>query len=290
MRILIIEDSNVLARVLQFMLKKQHDCIIDIAPDLATAKTLFEINDYFVAITDLRLPDAENGESVELVLGNGIPCIVLTGSLDHKQRQRLLQMGIVDYVYKENKFSYEYVVKLVSTLQRNIDTKVLVVDDSIVSRKILKNLLKQQLFDVVDVDSGEKALTLLQDLSGIRLLITDYNMPGMDGFELILRVREKFSREELAIIGLSNEGNESLTARFIKNGANDFLQKPVVHEEFLCRVNNTLDSLDMIKKLWELANLDYLTGIFNRRYFLSKLKELWGTESYQGVDMISFVK
>ncbi len=273
MRILVVEDSKVVSRILQHLIAQELDCEVDFAEDLASAKLLLEQKNYFVAITDLNLPDAQEGEIVKLVLSKQTPCIVLTGSLDSDQRRRLLQMGIVDYILKENRFSYEYVVRLVRRLQRNIDVKVLVADDSKVSRKFVRSLLEQHLYQVVEADDGNSAWDVLQSQPDIQLLITDYNMPGLDGFGLILKVREKFSREELAIIGLSSDDDESLSARFIKNGANDFLQKPFVHEEFHCRVLNTLDSLDMIRKLWEQANLDYLTGVYNRRYFFGLFEE-----------------
>ncbi|WP_299788610.1 response regulator [uncultured Shewanella sp.] len=274
MRILVVEDSNVVSRILQHLIAQELGCDVDFAEDLASAKQLLERNEYFVAITDLNLPDAKEGEIVKLVLARQIPCIVLTGSLDAEQRKRLLQLGIVDYILKENRFSYEYVVRLVDRLQRNQSVKVLVADDSVVSRKFVRSLLEQHLYQVVEADDGHSAWDILQSQPDIQLLITDYNMPGLDGFGLILKVREKFSREELAIIGLSSDDDESLSARFIKNGANDFLQKPFVHEEFHCRVLNTLDSLDMIRKLWEQANLDYLTGVYNRRYFFDLYEEL----------------
>ncbi|MBT1445754.1 diguanylate cyclase [Shewanella sp. JM162201] len=282
MRILVVEDSSVVARVLKHMITLQIGCTVDVAVDLASARALLREHEYFVAVTDLNLPDAPNGESVELVLGSHTPCIVLTGSLDPAQRRRLLQMGIVDYVFKENRFSYEYVVKLIATLARNRATKVLVADDSALSRKFVRNLLELHLFQVLEAEDGARALEVLGRESGIRLLITDYNMPGIDGFELILRVREKFSREEMAIIGLSNDTDETLTARFIKNGANDFLQKPFVHEEFHCRVSNTLESLEMVRKLWEQANLDYLTGVYNRRFFFDKFAPQLPTLKEQG--------
>ena len=274
MRILVVEDSKVVSRILQHLIAQELGCDVDFAEDLASAKQLLEQNDYFVAITDLNLPDAKEGEIVKLVLARQIPCIVLTGSLDAEQRKRLLQLGIVDYILKENRFSYEYVVRLVDRLQRNQTVKVLVADDSVVSRKFVRSLLEQHLYQVVEADDGNSAWEVLQNQPDIQLLITDYNMPGLDGFGLILKVREKFSREELAIIGLSSDDDESLSARFIKNGANDFLQKPFVHEEFHCRVLNTLDSLDMIRKLWDQANLDYLTGTYNRRYFFNQYEEL----------------
>ncbi|EDP99420.1 Response regulator containing a CheY-like receiver domain and a GGDEF domain [Shewanella benthica KT99] len=262
-----------MSRILQHLIAHELDCEVDFAVDLASAKILLEQKEYFVAITDLNLPDAQEGEIVRLVLSKQTPCIVLTGSLDSEQRKQLLQLGIVDYILKENRFSYEYVVRLVRRLQRNIDVKVLIADDSVVSRKFVRSLLEQHLYQVIEADDGHSAWEILQSQPDIQLLITDYNMPGLDGFGLILKVREKFSREELAIIGLSSDSDESLSARFIKNGANDFLQKPFVHEEFHCRVLNTLDSLDMIRKLWDQANLDYLTCVYNRRYFFGLFEE-----------------
>ncbi|WP_394204118.1 diguanylate cyclase [Shewanella waksmanii] len=273
MRILVVEDSKVVTRILQHLITQELDCEVDYAEDLASAKKLLQQHNYFVAITDLNLPDAAEGEIVKLVLARQIPCIVLTGSLDGEQRTRLLQLGIVDYILKENRFSYEYAVALVKRLQRNQHVKVLVADDSMVSRKFVRSLLEQHLYQVIEADDGKSAWEILQDQRDIQLLITDYNMPGLDGFGLILRVREQFSREELAIIGLSSDDDQSLSARFIKNGANDFLQKPFVHEEFHCRVLNTLNSLDMIRKLWEQANLDYLTSTYSRRYFFNHFEE-----------------
>ncbi|MCG9731271.1 diguanylate cyclase [Shewanella sp. Isolate13] len=273
MRILVVEDSQMVSRVMRHLLTQELRCEVDVAPDMASAKVLLAQNEYFVAITDLNLPDAQEGEIVKFVLAKQIPCIVLTGSWDAEQRERLLQLGIVDYVFKENRFSYEYTAKLVKRLRRNQSVKVLVADDSLVSRKFIRSLLEQHLFQVIEADDGISALGTLNDNPDIKLLITDYNMPGLDGFGLIIKVREQFSREELAIIGLSSDSDESLSARFIKNGANDFLQKPFVHEEFHCRVLNTLDALDMVTRLWEQANLDYLTNVYNRRYFFNLYEE-----------------
>ena len=150
---------------------------------------------------------------------------------------------------------------------------MLVADDSLVSRKFVKMLLEQHLFKVIEANDGEEALAVLQAQPDIQLLITDYNMPKVDGVELVLRVREQFNREDIAIIGLSNDNDESLSAKFIKNGANDFLQKPFVHEEFHCRVLNTLDSLDMMRNLWRKANRDYLTKAYTRRYFFGQYQQ-----------------
>ncbi len=271
LRVLIVEDSHTVSKVLKHLIVQELGYHVDIAPDMSCALTLLEQHQYFVVVADLNLPDASNGDIVRLVLSSyKTPCIVLTSNLDAHQRREILKLGIVDYIPKDNRYSYQYVVKLIDRLYRNQQVKVLVADDSVVSRKFVRMLLEHHLFQVLEANDGEEALEVLEREPDIQLLITDYNMPKIDGVELILRVREKYHREDIAIIGLSNDNDESLSAKFIKNGANDFLQKPFVHEEFHCRVLNTLDSLDMMRNLWAKANRDYLTKSYTRRYFFSQ--------------------
>ena len=108
----------------------------------------------------------------------------------------------------------------------------------------------------------------------IKMVISDYFMPGMDGVELTRRIRHRHRKDQLAVIGISAYGNTILSARFIKNGANDFLNKPFSSEEFYCRVTQNLEMLEYIQKLRETSIRDPLTGLFNRRRFFEAAKEL----------------
>lgn len=272
MRVLIVEDSSTVAKILKHLIVEEMGCEVDIAPDLTSAIALLEQNQYFVVVADLILPDAPNGEIVKLVRSAyQTPCIVMTGRFNEELRDELLAMGIVDYILKENRYSYQYVARLIARLNSNKDVKVLVADNSIISRKFIRLLLEQHLFQVIEVEDGLQALTILKEQQDIRLLITDFDMPNMNGADLVIKLREDFYREDLAIVGLASDA--SLSARFIKNGANDFLQKPFVHEEFHCRTNNTLDALDMMRSLWEKANKDFLTKAYTRRYFFSEYED-----------------
>lgn len=58
-------------------------------------------------------------------------------------------------------------------------------------------------------------------------------MPKIDGFELVKAIRYNVDKSDLIIIGLSAEGKSALSAKFIKNGANDFLQKPFPSKNFI---------------------------------------------------------
>ena len=222
---------------------------------------------YFVAVVDLNLPDAANGEVVDYTIKQKIPTIVLTGSYDDDKREAMLSKKIVDYVVKESRFSYEYVMKLIQRLAKNQDIKILVTDDSKMSRNYIRDLLLTHRYNVLTADDGDTALELLDQHPDIKLLITDYNMPRMNGFELVKNIRREISKNDLIIIGLSGESDGKLTAKFIKNGANDFLNKPFSHEEFHCRIMHNIESLEYALKLKYLAFHDYISGLPNKQKF-----------------------
>lgn len=268
-KLLLVEDSALVLKVMRRLISDQGEFQADFAETYAQAEQMInnDPSQYFAAVVDLNLPDAPKGEVVDLVLGNKIPTIVLTASYSDKKRDELLEKGIVDYVIKENRFSYEYALKLMTRLNRNHAIKILVVDDSLVARKYCSNLLKKYRFQVVEANGAKQAIRHLVDNPDIRLVITDYNMPEVDGFELVKLIRSKYDKQDLTIIGLSGDGNALLSAKFIKNGANDFLRKPFVQEEFYCRIMHNIESLEAIQQIRDSVNRDYLSGLYNRRYF-----------------------
>ncbi len=275
-QVLIVEDSATMARVLSYLIRQQLDFEPIVKASLAEAKAYLENDpcDQIAAIVDLNLPDAPSGEAVDLVMGKGIPVIVLSGLVDTKVRNVLLEKGVVDYLNKEGRYAYEYAVKLVKRLALNPSIKALVVDDSLVSRSLMVSLLKQHNIKAVEARNGVEALGVLEQHPDIKLVVTDYNMGHMDGFELTTKIRLKYSPEQLVIIGVSMESGGELSAKFIKNGANDFLRKPFSSEEFHCRVMQNLELLETIEQLHRAATIDELTGLFNRRYFFDEGEKL----------------
>ncbi len=269
-RLLIVEDSKVVQQVLRHLVAQYVEVQVDYAWSLREAVDLMKQHNYTLALVDLTLPDAPNGEVVKLTLHSKIPTVVLTSRIDEYKRQSMLEMGVVDYVLKDNRDSYLYAVKVVAQLLRNEGKKVLVADDSSISRNLMSQMLQKQLYDVVEAEDGNQALAILEKDHDISLLLTDYAMPGMDGFELVRAIRNTRGRDNLAIIGISGADSAGLSAKFIKNGANDFLTKPFYAEEFHCRVMQTMEQLDMIATIKDSANRDYLTNLYNRRYFFQQ--------------------
>ncbi|BFM47988.1 response regulator [Marinomonas sp. THO17] len=268
LKVLVVEDSPVVLKVLNHLLSQNPKFVPVLCACYEEAKAKIENASmtFFAAIVDLHLPDAENGEIVDLVLSHQIPCVVLTGNFDDYQRLNLLNKGVLDYITKDSRYSFNHVIKVIDRLRKNQDVKVLVAEDSSTSRLFIKILLEQYRFKVVEAEDGREALAKLEEDHSIRMLITDYNMPHINGYDLVRMLRHNTRFQDLVIIGLSSEGDSSLSAKFIKAGANDFLKKPFYHEEFNCRVVHNLESQEMLETIRELANIDSLTRLKNRRY------------------------
>ncbi|XP_018480888.1 two-component response regulator ARR8 [Raphanus sativus] len=124
---------------------------------------------------------------------------------------------------------------------------VLAVDDSLVDRKMIERLLQKSSYQVTTVDSGSKALEFLglrdsnesddanapssspvthQEVE-INLIITDYCMPGMTGYDLLKRVKESAAFKSIPVVIMSSENVPARISRCLEEGAEEFFLKPV---------------------------------------------------------------
>lgn len=275
-RLLLVEDSVSFSYCIKAKLENEAGLQIVLARTLAEAKEAIKVfgSDFFLALLDLNLPDASGDDIVKVATENRIPSIVFTGTYSDELRDRLFDLGAIDYLNKDTPHSLNYVISLVKRLLANERLTALVVDDSVTSRAQISMLLRKYRFHVLEADGGEKALDMLENHRDVRLVITDYNMPGMNGYDLTKAIRQIYPPDRLAIIGVSGQTTAPLSAKFLKLGANDFLNKPFIREEFFCRITQNMDYLDHVQALVEAATRDPLTGIHNRRYFFETAEAL----------------
>lgn len=272
-KILIVEDNKTLAKLIAKKLESTLGLEIDVAYTMAEAKLFIARYQYFITLLDINLPDAPNGEIVDYVTKKKIRAMVLSGNIDKEFRKKILKKNIIDYVNKGGVDDINYIIHTIQRLQNNQKHKLLVVDDSRVFRQQMQTMLENLFFNVISVAHGEEAIGMLQAQPDISLVLTDYHMPVMDGLELTIQIRETYTKNELCILALSSNEDEEITALFLKHGANDYVKKPFSKEEFSCRVNNSIEALENIQMITNYANRDYLTGLYNRRYFFETINE-----------------
>jgi diguanylate cyclase (GGDEF)-like protein len=266
-KVLVVEYSLTLGSLIKQTIESELKYEVDWFTTLDKMHNNFNPENYFVAILNTILPDAPNGEIVDIIVDYGIPSIVFTSNIAEEIKEDIWEKRIVDYIHKEDYGSIEYLLDLVKNIKKNPSIKILVVDDSPLKLNIIGDLLNIHQYDIYTAQSGEEALEILSENPDIKLATIDYNMDGMDGVTLVKNIRQNFSKEKLALIGLSSSDEKRMSARFIKAGANDFLTIPFSNEEFYCRISQNIQYLSYIEIIQNLANKDGLTGLYNRRYF-----------------------
>ncbi len=273
-KILIVEDNKALAKLIAKKMEDKVEMDIDIAHSLAEAQAfLTNPKEYFIALLDLNLPDAPNGEVVDYVISKGLPSIVLTGSMDEATRESFIHKDIVDYVYKGNMDDINYIFRIINRLSKNRQYKVMVVEDSAPFRSALKKILTSLQFQVFTAAHGEEAMNYFTDNPDIKLALCDYRMPVKDGLEVLKEIRAIGDKNQIGVLMMTSPSENVNGAIFLKNGANDFIAKPFVKEELICRVNNTIEAMENINQIADFANKDFLTGVYNRRYFYENMNE-----------------
>lgn len=118
--------------------------------------------------------------------------------------------------------------------------KILIVDDKpSISRLIVQFLSKT--FEVTTKEDGLQALSWLQEGNIPHLIVTDLQMPNIDGFELISRVKESGFFRDIPIVVLSSKDSSKDRIKCLKMGAEDYLVKPFNPEELQIRIERILE-------------------------------------------------
>lgn len=105
--------------------------------------------------------------------------------------------------------------------------KFLVVDDSSTMRRIIKNTLGRLGHkDILEAEDGAVAWKLMGEHTDIDILVTDWNMPEMNGLELVKKVRAEQKYEDMPIIMVTTEGGKTEVITALKAGVNNYIVKP----------------------------------------------------------------
>lgn len=108
-----------------------------------------------------------------------------------------------------------------------VEPCVIAVDDSSVDRAIVTALLRRSKYRVTAVDSGKRALEILGSEPNVSMIITDYWMPEMTGYDLLKKVKESSKLKRIPVVIMSSENVPTRITRCLEEGAEDFLLKPV---------------------------------------------------------------
>ncbi len=267
-RILLIEDSKFYSAVIHEQLQNFDNIKVDSATTKKEALQFIndDGNSYRLALVDLNLPDASQGETVDYTLANNIPTIVFSGVFDSKLKASLFDKGILDYVVKDSPVAINYLIDIISIFLSKNKQKILLASSNKKKRQqqiqILSNL--QMSVWVAETIAEAKKITDRQD--DIALAIIGEELADGTGLELVTEIRHTHSFSKLAILAMLDDYTKD-AAQYLRYGANDFLRAPFSPEEFQCRLFSIIKMQDQLHSLEFAATRDFLTGALNRRAF-----------------------
>ena len=231
-RVLVCEDSSVLRRAIVKMLTGM-GCDVREAANGAEGIEAFPWKPDLV-FTDVDMPEKTGLDVVRALREDPdlaeTPVVVLTGRADTKTVSQMMHFKVMAYLLKDKVSSKELEEKMrqcLAAAQRLRDApqrRVLVVEDSAVYRRAVCAVLKSLSCEVLEAVDGEEALEVMGgDLPD--MLITDIDMPRLDGVELIRQVRGFPGGDSLPVIMLTGQNDERTMAAALEEGVFSYLLK-----------------------------------------------------------------
>ena len=152
--------------------------------------------------------------------------------------------------------------------------KVLIVDDDAAVLRLLTAIVSSAGYTVDQATNGQRALEVVESECP-HFLITDWEMPGMDGLELCRRIRLLDLPHYVYIVLVTGRGGLDNLITGFDSGADDFLTKPVKKAELLARMRCGGRVLEQESRLLTLAHTDMLTSLPTRRVFEDAFSREW---------------
>jgi len=249
-KILVVEDSK-------FFNNAVTKDLVSHGHKITQAFTLQEANEFIDKIEfdfillDLILPDGEGDEIIDSMpkeLRSKV--IVLSGDEDSQRRDYIFKAGVLDYFSKSNPFHMimDDIRNLLCTIEQNSFMNILLVDDSSFMRRVLKGILAPKRFNIYEAAGAKAGLEILKDVD-IHLVLLDYEMPDINGAQMLEKIKRNRKFLDLPVIMLSGSNNEDVIARVLKHGACDFIKKPYVTEELLLKCDLQINNYISVKRI-----------------------------------------
>jgi len=229
--VLVVDDDRISREQLEKELKRNFFRTF-VAPDGRTALQIVAEQPIDILVVDVNLPDMNGIKVLELTKARrpGCEAVVITGYGNQEIAIEALRTGAIDYIEKPVD-PEELRAALGRAQERLIDREslsyvntLLVIDDEELVVKTLKEFLRKEGYEVFGALSGRAGLEIIEHHK-VDVLITDVNMAGMDGIEVLQRAKHLY--QDIEGILVTGHKDEQFAIRAVRAEAFDYISKPI---------------------------------------------------------------
>ena len=284
MRILHLETSSFFRKLVQKGTDLQHEDYFG-CDSIAEAVQVLESQSIDLILTAQEMTDGTVENFLKDISEGSfkdIPIIMLSSSNDMELRRRYFELGVIDFISKDN-FSIEKLKDQISVMEKQDDltrelqqASIAIVDDSLFILKVVHNILSLQ--NIQNVDLYRDPRDLLASGKSYDIYMLDMFMPGMSGKQLTMALRNENTMAVIIII--SSMDRDSTILQALEAGADDYILKPFNADLLSARIRSSFRSFILMRELEQkrremeyLAVTDVLTGAKNRRSILQVLAD-----------------
>ncbi|MEO5365784.1 MAG: response regulator [Magnetococcus sp. WYHC-3] len=244
-RLLYVDDSDIFHKIVTPAFREEGYLVYE-AWDGREAIELVDSEDIDVIVSDVEMPTMDGITMCSSIKGSmerDIPILLLTSETSDAGIQRGFDAGADDYLIKP-----VVIPELLSRVKRMLNAshgrmrpeRILVVDDSEMIRSMVGTALRSNGFKVDDAEHGAAALVKLMEAE-YQLMVTDYEMPHMDGVELVSRQRQReTSGRKLPIIFATQRNSQTDQVKMRSLGIQAYVAKPFTSDRIVAEVERVL--------------------------------------------------
>ena len=248
-KLLVADQSPHNLKILKNLFSKKNVFYIYFSSSIEEIKELIKKENFSLIILSSKIAVNKNNELLVLLKTNSIPSIVTDSEINSNLVKTLKDFYIIDYILTNSTYGLEYLYTLVDVLSYTKQLNVLVVCKSKEFSLKMKDILKSFLFNIKFVRSGLDALDVIENKKDIALLVCDYDISILNGFELSKRIMQNDKYSNIPILINSDSINNDLKIKFYKIGINDFISSPILEEEVKSKLIKIFLNLKQIDEI-----------------------------------------
>jgi len=281
-KVLVVEPSNVYQLVIQQCLE-EHNCHAIFVKTGADAKQLIEHSAFDLICVAMELEDTSGSDLCKQIrsiegYSQSIPVVMITTNENSSTLNNALRAGANEIFHKSALSAFSFYLThhaFSKDYDEQVCGNILYIEDNQAQASLIIANLEQHGHSLTHFTNAEEALNSF-NTHPYDLVLTDIFLNGaLTGVDVVKTIRSDSSNKKIPILTISATEDAQQKLELLRNGANDYVAKPIIQEELAVRTKNLITSKKLFDKLQEqqkhfkeMAMKDQLTGLFNRHFLM----------------------